>query len=159
MVSSGPIYLILHNIRSVHNVGGLFRTADAAGVSKIFLVGFTPAPLDRFGRSRKDFSKTALGAEKTVPWESVKTLPSLVKRLKGEGVSILGLELSDRSLPYQTVKPSFPVALVLGNEVKGLTKKEMDLCDVLIEIPMAGKKESLNVGVAGGIALFKLVHG
>lgn len=157
--SSRSIFLILHNIRSVHNVGGLFRTADAAGVSKIFLVGFTPTPLDRFGRPRKDFAKTSLGAEKTVSWESVKTLGPLVKKLKGEGVQIVGLELAPGALHYKTFKTDVPVALVLGNEVSGLTKKELDLCDTVIQIPMAGKKESLNVGVAGGIALFSLVHG
>ena len=149
--------LILHNVRSVHNVGSLFRTADAAGVEKIYLVGFTPSPLDRFGRSRKDLAKTALGAEKSVLWEAVPTLAPLIKKLKKEGVEIVGLECGGVAIPYTTFTPKFPTALVLGNEVTGLSKKELGLCDAVIEIPMKGKKESLNVGVAGGVALFSLL--
>ena len=85
-------FLILHNIRSAHNVGSLFRTADAVGVSKLFLTGYTPAPIDRFGRPRKDISKVALGAEQTVLWEHVKNISTLIKRLKNGHVHIIALE-------------------------------------------------------------------
>ncbi len=150
------IYLILLNIRSVHNVGTLFRTADAVGVKKIFLVGITPGPHDRFGRPRKDFVKTALGAEKTVSYESAPSLARLVKKLKKENVQIVALECGAGGVSYYKFSPKFPLALVLGPEVDGLSKKELALADSVIEIPMAGKKESLNVAVAGGVALFRL---
>ena len=150
------LYLIVHNVRSVHNVGSLFRTADAAGVSKIFLVGITPTPVDRFNRARKDFAKTSLGAEKTMPWESVTSFATLVKKLKKGGIQVVGLECGEGATPFQLFKPTFPTALVVGNEVEGVSKKDLKLCDAVIEIPMKGMKESLNVGVAAGIALFRI---
>jgi tRNA G18 (ribose-2'-O)-methylase SpoU len=152
--------LILNNIRSTHNVGSLFRTADACGVSKIYLVGYTPAPLDRFGRVVKEIAKTALGAEKTLPYEKVSTLAALVKRLKKDGFKIIAIEQSKNSVDYKKVKirKGERVAFVLGEEVKGLTQKELSLCDVVAEIPMKGEKESLNVSVAGGVALFRILN-
>lgn len=151
-------YLILHNIRSVYNVGAIFRTADGAGVSKIFLTGYTPTPLDRFGRVRKDLVKTALGAEKTIAWEYVKSLPILISRLKKEKVTILALEQSSNSLDYKKTKPKSPWALIAGNETEGISKNILKKCDIVTEIPMNGEKESLNVSVATGVALFRILE-
>lgn len=150
------IFLILHNIRSVHNVGSIFRTADCAGISKIFLTGYTPAPTDRFGREVKVFSKVSLGAEKTVVWEKNSKIKKLIEELKREGVSIIALEQDKKSINYKKFKPKFPLALILGNEVRGISQDILSLCDDIIEIPMSGKKESLNVAVACGVALFSI---
>lgn len=150
------VYLILHDIRSAQNVGSLFRTADAAGVSKIFLTGYTPAPLDRFKRPVKEIAKTALGAEHSVPWEKL-TLEECRKKLATEGVYLVGIEQTEDSVSYRKVVPTFPLAFLLGNEVSGLSPEALALCDVVAEIPMRGKKESLNVAVAGGIALFEIL--
>ncbi len=150
------ILLILHNIRSVHNVGSIFRTADAVGVEKIYLTGYTPAPVDRFGRARKDFIKVSLGAEKTVPWEAHADTLKLVRTLKRKGVSIVALEQDARSVDYKKVRPVYPVALVVGNETEGISDEILTVCDVIAEIPMRGKKESLNVSVAAGVVLFRL---
>lgn len=150
--------LVLHNIRSVHNVGSIFRTADAAGVEKIFLTGYTPTPLDHFGTPRKDLSKVALGAEKTVPWTQVKTLAAAVKQIKKQGYTVAAVEQDKNSTPLFNYKPPKKLALVLGNEVRGLSKSSLALCDVILEIPMRGKKESLNVSVAAGVAIFNFLH-
>lgn len=144
------IYLILHNIRSAYNVGSIFRTADAVGVSKIYLCGYTPTPLD------EKISKTALGAEKNIPWEQCKQTWRLLDNLKKEGIQIVALEQDQKAVDYRQFKPEFPLALVLGNEVSGLSKEILKYVDKIIAIPMYGQKESLNVGVAAGIALFKI---
>ncbi|HUD02792.1 MAG TPA: TrmH family RNA methyltransferase [Candidatus Paceibacterota bacterium] len=162
--------LILHNIRSVHNVGSIFRTADAAGVSTIILSGYTPTPLDRFGRERKDFTKVSLGAEASVPWQQVKSLAPMLTQLKKEGYVLAALEQDKNSTPlfaYATksrrsevgtpTKASENIALIVGNEVRGVSPALRKKVDVLLEIPMRGKKESLNVSVAAGIALFALL--
>lgn len=149
--------LILENIRSTHNVGALFRTADAAGISKIYLVGYTPDPTDRFGRARSDIAKAALGAEKTIAWEHAKTIAPLLKKLKKEGCQIISIEQAANSLDYKKIKIGKQVAFILGNEVTGVSKKALELSDGVAEIPMAGEKESLNVSVAGGIALFRIL--
>ncbi|MBI2030025.1 RNA methyltransferase [Candidatus Kaiserbacteria bacterium] len=146
--------LLLHNVRSAHNVGSIFRTADAAGVSAIYLSGYTPTPVDRFGRTQKEISKTALGAEHTIPWEYAAGPAPLIKRLKKEGWRIVGIEQDARAIDYRTLTPDRPTLFILGNEVRGISPALRDQCDVLIEIPMHGKKESLNVGVAAGIVLF-----
>ncbi len=155
---SGRIYLILHNVRSLYNVGSIFRTADGAGVSKIFLTGYTPAPVDVFGKYRKEISKTALGAEKYVPWEVVRYIEPIINRLKKLKIQIVALEQAKGSVDYRKFKPKFPIALVLGNEVRGLSRDVLKKCDRVIQIPMRGKKESLNVSVATGITLFSLIR-
>ena len=158
--------VIAHDIRSVHNVGSIFRTADAAGVSKIFLCGITPSPLDRFKEVRADFAKVALGAEKYIAWESVKTTPAAIKQLKEEGYAIFALEQSKRSVPYyeaarsaELARADARVAIIVGNEVKGLPPSLLKSADRILEIPMLGKKESLNVAVAFGIVAFGLRFG
>ena len=134
--------VIAHDIRSVHNVGSIFRTADAAGVEKIYLCGITPAPIDRFKEVRADFAKVALGAESYVPWEQAKTTAGVIKRLKKDGYGILALEQSKRSMPYHAVRLAGDarVALVVGNEVKGLPPSILRVADRILEIPMMGKK-------------------
>jgi 23S rRNA (guanosine2251-2'-O)-methyltransferase len=152
------IAVLLHNIRSVHNVGSVFRTSDAAGVSRIFLSGYTPTPVDRFGYARKDLSKVALGAEKTVPWEFEKDPFRIIAKLRGEGWQIVGVEQDKRSIDYRKFRADKPTLFVLGNEVRGISPALRNKCDRLIEIPMRGKKESLNVSVAAGIILFSVVR-
>ncbi len=149
-----PIYVILDNIRSVHNVGSIFRTCDAAGVEKIILCGTTPTPLDRFGRTRKDLAKVSLGAEKTVPWEYEETTQAAIARLKEEGASIVAVEQTEGAIDYKKLVIAGPTAFVFGNEVDGVSREALALCDAAIEIPMAGRKESLNVAVTVGIILF-----
>lgn len=148
-------FVIAHNIRSLLNVGSIFRTADAFGVSKIYLTGYTGTPNNPFHRSK--ISKTALGAENFVAWEHCASANSLIKRLKSDGVKIVALENNTKAINIHKFKPKFPLALLLGEEVKGIAKPLLKLCDSTIEIPMVGQKESLNVSVAFGIAAFKLI--
>ncbi len=149
--------LILCDIRSNENVGSLFRTADAVGIQKIYLCGITPPPIDRFGREVKAIAKTALGAEKSTPWEKDGDARVLIERLKGSGYTIVAIEQSPESIDYKTVTPAEPVIFLLGNEVAGLPPELLALADVIAEIPMRGEKESLNVAVAGGVALFRML--
>jgi len=149
--------LILHNIRSVTNVGAMFRTADAAGINKIYLTGYTPAPVDRFGRKRKDLAKSALGAEEFVSWESKKSLPAILRNLRREEYLIIGIEQDKNSIDYKKVKTKNKNVFIVGAEVTGIPKNILEKCDIIAEIPMRGKKESLNVSVACGIALFRIL--
>lgn len=149
------IALILNDIRSVENVGSIFRTADAAGVSKIYLSGYTPAPLDRFGRKRRGVSKVALGAEETVAWEQVEDVLNAIQTLKKEKFFIVAVEQGNRAIPYTSVSQQEKIVFVFGNEVGGLPRDVLKQCDVTAEIPMLGKKESLNVAVAAGVMLFQ----
>lgn len=146
--------VLLHNIRSAHNVGSIFRTADGAGVTEIILSGYTPCPVDRFGRPQKDIAKTALGAERTVPWRYVQTPAPAIRKMKQAGVHVVGIEQDERSIDYRSFKEAGATLYLLGNEVRGLSAALRSVCDTLIEIPMHGSKESLNVSVAAGVALF-----
>jgi tRNA G18 (ribose-2'-O)-methylase SpoU len=156
MKNKNPI-LILENIRSAQNVGALFRTADAAGISMVYLVGYTPDPLDKYGRPRNDISKAALGAEQTIAWKHVATTAPLLKKLKKEGYTIISIEQSENSVDYKKIKTGPKLAFILGNEVEGVSKTALKLSEYVAEIPMKGEKESLNVSVAGGIALFRML--
>src|SRR3989344_5155969 len=167
------IAVLLHNVRSAHNVGSIFRTADAAGVSTIYLTGVTPAPVDRFGRARKDIAKVALGAERAVSWEKKRSAHAVVSALRGKGWRIVGVEQDARARDYRSLRSRTKTLFVFGNEVSGLPRSVRDACDVLIEIPMRGAvvrqahhpqhtgrgKESLNVSVAAGIVLFLMRRG
>lgn len=126
------------------------------GVKKIFLTGYTPSPYDFFGRLRKDFQKTALGAEKYVKWEKANNTSALIKRLRKENFQIIALEQSKESLDIQKFKPKKKLALILGNEVRGIPKSVLKSSDAVLEISMRGKKESLNVSVVAGIALYAI---
>jgi len=148
--------LILHNIRSVQNVGAIFRTCDAIGIDNIILSGYTPTQLDRFGRVRSDVAKTALGAEKNVKWEYHKTITPVLNKLKKEGFEIVAVEQSGRSIDYKKYKPKGKVAILMGTEVSGISLATLGKCDVVLELPMNGKKESLNVSVTAGIVMYRL---
>lgn len=141
-------YLILPNIRSCHNVGAMFRTADACGVTKLFLVGYTATP------PKKEIDKVALGAETWMSWEHRKDLKRLITSLKKKGVKIIGLEKNDKSVDIGTLQIDTDVALIVGNEVDGITPDIQALCDIVAHIPMYGKKESLNVSIAAGIGMY-----
>lgn len=143
-------YLILPNIRSCHNVGAMFRTADATSVDQIFLVGYTPVP------PRPEIDKVALGAETWMKWKQYKNLKVLIKNLKKKGVCIVALEKSDKSIDLGKTDFSFPLALIVGNEVDGVDPNILKLCDRVVHIPMLGKKESLNVSIAAGIAMYTI---
>lgn len=153
--SNKTILLALHNIRSVHNVGSIFRTADAAGVAKIYLTGYTPTPVDRFGRKRRDFAKVSLGAEDTAPWEYRNNPRTLLRELRENGVFCVAVEQSPRSIDYRKIPRKKNTAFVFGNEITGLPHSILAQCDCVAEIPMRGNKESLNVAVAAGIVLFR----
>lgn len=142
------LYALCHNLRSRENVGSVFRTADAFGVDKIFLTGFTPAP------PHEKISKTALGAENFVAWEKVFSISRLIKKLRHDGFEIVALEQSRKSISIAHYRPTKKVALIIGNEVSGISSHILNQCDHIIEIPMAGKKESLNVAVAFGVATY-----
>lgn len=156
--------LILDNLRSAHNVGALFRTADGAGVTHIYLVGITPTPT-KPGKlyltvAEKTLAKTALGAEHSVPWTSVKSFARLAVRLRTDGYELIALEEGEdiATTDYRDWQPSKgkTPALIVGNEVDGLGKKALTLADTVIRLPMRGTKHSLNVSVAGSIALYHL---
>ncbi len=152
------VFLILDNIRSVHNVGSIFRTAETIGVSKIYCLGTTPTPIDRFGRKRKDFAKVSLGAEDMVEWEYAEDGLKLIRELKKEGFYIISVEQAEDSIDYRKVKPRGKPrgksAFIFGNEVDGVGQGLIDGSDIVAEIPMLGKKESLNVSISVAVILF-----
>lgn len=144
------IILLAHNIRSLWNVGSFFRSADCFAVKKIYLTGYTGTP------PRREISKTAIGAEEWIPWEYEKDPMSVIHSLKKDGYTIVGLEITNSSINISSFTPPKNMCLVLGNEVQGLSDELLALCDDVVHIPMQGKKESLNVSVATGIALHAL---
>ena len=150
-------YLILDNIRSSENVGAIFRTADAVGISKIFLIGITPAPIDRFGRVQSKISKVALGAEDTVLWEQREDINLLIEELRKDNISVCAVEQDESATDYKKVSMERDTAFIFGPEVSGVNKKTLSLCDSVIEIPMKGEKESLNVSVSVGVALYRIL--
>jgi 23S rRNA (guanosine2251-2'-O)-methyltransferase len=157
MSKSKTCVLILDNLRSIENTGSIFRTAEGLGVSKIILVGTTPTPLDRFGRKRQDFAKVSLGSEEMVEWSYTKEIKPALTELKDQGFQIIALEQTEQSQNLKTFKASEQFALIVGNEVEGVAPQALEMSDVVVEIPMQGQKESLNVSVSTGIALFMLI--
>ncbi len=148
-----PFELVLVNVRSRFNVGAMFRTADAVGITKIYLCGYTPAP------PHPKIDKVSLGAEKTVPFERHRASVPLLKQLHRTGYIIAAVEQTRSSIPYFRFKRSRkPLALVMGNEISGLSRPILKLTDVRLEVPMRGTKESLNVGVAFGIVAYRLMY-
>jgi tRNA G18 (ribose-2'-O)-methylase SpoU len=148
-------YVVLYNVRSAYNVGAIFRSADGAGVTKMFLVGYTPAPIDRFGRVVAEIQKTSLGASNVVPYEKVDDIFVLIAKLQVDGVEVVAVEQSKDSVSLYEYVPAHDVAYIMGNEIDGVPAAVIDVCDKSLEIPMAGLKESLNVAVTAGIVLFK----
>ena len=156
---SNQIYLVLDNIRSAYNVGSIFRTADAAGVNKIFICGETPAPPSlsrRLTQGSTRVVKTALGAEKNVNWEYKDDALQVIRELKKQKVKIISLEITPKSKNYLRYKFKAPLALVLGSETKGVSKKILKESDEILYIPMFGKKESFNVSIAFAIVISKI---
>lgn len=155
------LFLILHDIRSAYNVGAIFRTADGSGVGKIYLSGYTPCPPDKNKshktQAEKMIEKTALGAERSVAWEKCENLENLLEKLRSKKIKIIALEKTKNSINIKKFKISFPAVLILGNEVDGISKDVLEKCDSIVSIPMCGKKESLNVSVAAGIAMYDLL--
>lgn len=150
-VKKMPVHVVLNSIRSHYNVGSIFRTSDGAMIEKLYLCGYTPCP------PKKEVLKTALGSTESISWEYVKDAKTIIDKLKNEGTKITALELTDRSKPYYEInKSDFPICLVVGNEITGVPQELLDLCDQSIEIPQYGIKQSLNVAVAYGIAIFEL---
>lgn len=154
-----PISVVLADIRSAQNVGAIFRTADAAGVVDVLLSGYTPAPIDRFGRARTDIHKSALGAEAWMSWRAFATHEECIRDLKARGITIVAVEQTAHARSYATFIPQGPTAFVFGNEVTGVPQPFLDAASEAIVIPMSGKKESLNVSVSAGIVLFHLRDG
>ena len=150
------IVLLLHNIRSAYNVGAMFRTADAVGVSQIYLTGYSPCPTDRFDRPNVAVAKSALGAEKHVPWKHSTSASLIIHRLKSEGYKIIAIEQNPKATHYKKYKARGKIVLIVGNELDGVTPKLLGMSDKILEIPMRGKKESLNVSVALGVVLFAI---
>ena len=147
-----PVSLLLSNIRSLYNVGSLFRTADSALAASLIMTGYTPHP------PREEIMKTALGAVDSVPWQYFKDEIEAAKSIKASGVKLFALELTDKKRQYDSLKiEDYPLCIVLGNELTGISDELLAECDDAIEIPMYGVKHSLNVGVAGAIALFEAV--
>ena len=152
-------YVICDNIRSLENVGSIFRTADALGVTKIYLCGITGRP------PQHKISKTALGAEETIPWEYCRQTGRLIDKLKRDKINIIALEqdlparqAGKKSVEFTKAKMNFPLALILGNEVKGVSKAILKKCNKIIYLPMSGQKESLNVSVAFGVAGYEIIR-
>jgi tRNA G18 (ribose-2'-O)-methylase SpoU len=148
-----PIRVLVHNVRSIHNVGSIFRTSDAARVEHVHLTGFTGTP------DHKDLHKTALGAQDTVPWSQHDDPLPVLEALRANGFSIGVLEQTSNSMSPEQVPPdTYPLCLVVGNEVEGVDDDIVERADLAVELPQYGAKISMNVGVAYGIAVYDLVR-
>ena len=147
-----PLVLMLDNIRSLYNVGSVFRTADGARVEKIVISGITGYP------PRKEIDKTALGATETVPWERIPDPVTAIRQYKERGYQIVALEHTDASVPYWDFPFTFPSLLILGNEVWGVSDEILPMVDAAVEIPMLGAKQSLNVSVACGVVVYHILN-
>lgn len=147
-----PIVLVLDNIRSLQNIGAIFRTAEASNIAKIYLTGICGRP------PRKEISKAALGAEEFVPWEYFKNIEDLIKKLKNDGYYIVCAELNEKSVNFKKADYKFPLALILGHEREGVSREVLHLADMIVEIPMLGvHAKSLNVATSCGIILYEIV--
>jgi tRNA G18 (ribose-2'-O)-methylase SpoU len=147
-----PVSVLLDNVRSMYNVGAFFRTADAAGIEKLFLCGITSHP------PKKAIAKTALGAEERVPWEHAWDPLPLVAALRARNYEIAAVETSVHAVDFFDWKPRFPVCLIFGHEVEGIRPQIAERCDTHVRIPMLGIKHSLNVATAGGVAIYELLR-
>ncbi|MEI6288713.1 MAG: RNA methyltransferase [bacterium] len=146
------VVVICDSLRSLYNVGSIFRTSDALGIKKIYLCGITGTP------EQSGVLKVSLGAEKSVPWEHVQNAWRLVEKLKKQGMQIVSLELTKGSLDVSLFKPKLEMALIVGNEVTGVSESLLKRSNAIVHIPMKGIKESLNVSVAFGIATYKILN-
>ena len=152
-ISRNPVSLIASNIRSMYNVGSLFRTCDSARAAELMLCGFTPSP------PRKEILKTALGSVDSVPWKYFESTLEAIKYQKEKNIKVIAVELTNKKRSYSSLeKKEYPLCLVVGNELSGLDDEVVAACDDAIEIPMHGVKHSLNVSVASGIVLFEAIR-
>lgn len=147
-----PVSVLLDNVRSMYNVGAFFRTADAAAAERLYLCGITACP------PKRAISKTALGAEEAVPWEHSWDPLAVAERLRGAGYLLAGVETAPHAVDLFDWQPSFPVCVVFGHEVDGIRQELRERCDLFVQIPMLGRKHSLNVATAGGIVLYELLR-
>lgn len=147
-----PFYCLVENVRSLYNVGSIFRTSDSVRLSKLYLCGYTGYP------PRREIEKTALGATESVPWIHYSDISKATAELKKKKVKMIALEHTSQSKPYNEVKYDFPLCIMLGNEVDGLSEELVSAADQSIEIPMYGLKQSLNVSVAYGVVIFHILH-
>ncbi len=143
-----PIFALLDNVRSLHNVGAIFRTSDGMMLEKLYLCGITGFP------PRKEISKTALDAEEVVPWEYAEDAVEVVKNLKKEGIKIVAVELAEGGVQYDKAEYDFPVCFVFGHEVEGISDEVMEYVDTAVQIPMLGRANSLNVATCYGIIVY-----
>ncbi|KAB2926323.1 MAG: RNA methyltransferase [Bacteroidetes bacterium] len=148
-----PLYALIDNVRSLYNVGSIFRSSDGALVRKLLLTGYTPAP------PRREIDKTALGATLTVPWQHYQDPMDAVRELRASGVRLCAVELTDAGRPHYELQPAdFPLCFAFGNELTGVSKDVMAAADMAVEIPMYGHKQSLNVAVAYGVVMYDAVR-
>lgn len=148
-----PVVLLLENIRSAHNVGSIFRTADALRIDRIILAGFTPDP------GHKGVRKAALGAGEYVPWTRSDDPTDLIGRLSADGYTVASLEITDSPTdPRELTEAHFPLILIVGNEIEGVSERLLGRSDIALELPQFGAKQSLNVSVAAGVALYDVVR-
>lgn len=147
-----PVSVVLDSVRSLYNVGAFFRTLDAAGAAHLYLAGITASP------PHHKLSKTALGADASVPWSRVDQVGGLVRRLQAQEITVAAVETTSRAVDLFDWRPRFPVCLVFGHEVEGLDRAVIEACDLTIHVPMLGSKSSLNVATAGGIVVYELLR-
>lgn len=147
-----PVAILLENVRSMYNVGSFFRTGDGAGVERIFLSGITARPPNR------GIQKTALGAEMEVPWSGIDDADGLVNGLREQGYEIAAVETNEHALDLFDWRPAFPVCVLFGNEVEGLSAPLLAVCDTFVRLPMLGTKHSLNVANAGAVVMYELLR-
>lgn len=152
MKKRNPIYVVLDDIRSLGNVGAIFRTSEAVLVEKIYLCGITGRP------PRKEIEKTALGTTEIIPWEYRSSALKVIKELKGEGVFIVSLELAPHSVDYRMVNYKFPICVVVGNEIGGVSQEILDESDLVVKIPIFGRIKSLNVATSFGIVVYGILN-
>lgn len=147
-----PVSILLENVRSMYNVGAFFRTADAAGIEKLYLCGITGTP------PKKEIQKTALGADETVPWEHHWQAADAARKLQAGHVELVAIETSVHAVDLFDWQPRFPVCILFGHETDGISPELAALCDTHVRIPMLGRKHSLNVATAGGVVMFELLR-
>lgn len=147
-----PLYCLVEDVRSLYNVGSIFRTSDAVKLKELYLTGYTGFP------PRREIEKTALGSTESVPWQHLKKTEEAIKELKKSNVSLIALEHTSKSIPYNQFEYKFPLCLMLGNEVDGLSEETIQQVDYAIEIPMYGLKQSLNVSVAYGVVMYHILQ-
>lgn len=147
-----PVVLLLDHIRSAYNTGAFFRTAEAAGVERLYLCGITATP------ANNSVAKTALGAERHLAWEHCVDALVALRLLRARGFEIAAVETSPRAQDLYDWRPRFPLCVVFGNEVDGLTQEVLEACDTHVRLPMLGRKHSLNVATAGGIVVYEVLR-